>query len=71
MIDNYRKAQRRPAEASERELAGPGEGAERVNELLNRVLMEEALLRLSARTPGRPGGTSLPPLHRPGGNGPA
>src|ERR687889_528597 len=37
MIDNYRKAHRRPIEATER-----------VDELLNRVLMEEALLRLSA-----------------------
>jgi len=48
MIDNYRKAQRRPAEALERELTDPVEAAERVDELLNRVLMEEALLRLSA-----------------------
>lgn len=48
MIDNYRKAQRRPQETSERELADPAGGAERVDELLNRVLMEEALLRLSA-----------------------
>jgi RNA polymerase sigma-70 factor, ECF subfamily len=48
MIDNYRKAQRRPRETSDRELADPADGAERVNELLNRVLMEEALLRLSA-----------------------
>ncbi|MCX6499295.1 MAG: sigma-70 family RNA polymerase sigma factor [Arthrobacter sp.] len=48
MIDNYRKAQRRPHEATERELPDPVGGAERVDELLNRVLMEEALLRLSA-----------------------
>ena len=48
MIDNYRKAQRRPPEAMERELADPAEAVERVDELLNRVLMEEALLRLSA-----------------------
>ena len=48
MIDNYRKAQRRPQEALERELADPAEAVERVDELLNRVLMEEALLRLSA-----------------------
>ncbi|TAP41929.1 sigma-70 family RNA polymerase sigma factor [Arthrobacter sp. S39] len=48
MIDNYRKAQRRPKEAMERELADPAEAVERVDELLNRVLMEEALLRLSA-----------------------
>ena len=48
MIDNYRKAQRRPLEAMERELADPAEAVERVDELLNRVLMEEALLRLSA-----------------------
>ncbi|MDR7159496.1 sigma-70 family RNA polymerase sigma factor [Arthrobacter sp. BE255] len=47
MIDNYRKAQRRPLEAMERELADPAEATERVDELLNRVLMEEALLRLS------------------------
>jgi RNA polymerase sigma-70 factor (ECF subfamily) len=47
MIDNYRKAQRRPREATERDLADPVDGAERVDELLNRVLMEEALLRLS------------------------
>ena len=32
----------------ERELADPAEAVERVDELLNRVLMEEALLRLSA-----------------------
>lgn len=48
MIDNYRKAQRRPREASERDLADQAGAAERVDELLNRVLMEEALLRLSA-----------------------
>jgi RNA polymerase sigma-70 factor (ECF subfamily) len=48
MIDNYRKAQRRPAEALERELIDPAEAVERVDELLNRVLMEEALLRLSS-----------------------
>ena len=48
MIDNYRKAQRRPLEARDRELADPAGGAERVDQLLNRVLMEEALLRLSA-----------------------
>ncbi|MCB5273645.1 ECF RNA polymerase sigma factor SigL [Arthrobacter sp. SO5] len=47
MIDNYRKAQRRPREATERDLADPADGAERIDELLNRVLMEEALLRLS------------------------
>ncbi|MET3812070.1 sigma-70 family RNA polymerase sigma factor [Arthrobacter sp. UYEF3] len=48
MIDNYRKAQRRPREAAEREVAAPAGATERVDELLNRVLMEEALLRLSA-----------------------
>lgn len=48
MIDNYRKAQRRPVEAAERDVADPAEAAGRVDELLNRVLMEEALLRLSA-----------------------
>lgn len=48
MIDNYRKAQRRPRETTDRDLADPSGGAERVDELLNRVLMEEALLRLSA-----------------------
>jgi RNA polymerase sigma-70 factor (ECF subfamily) len=48
MIDNYRKAQRRPAEALERELIDPAEAVERVDELLNRILMEEALLRLSS-----------------------
>lgn len=48
MIDNYRKAQRRPLEAMERDIADPVEAAERVDELLNRVLMEEALIRLSA-----------------------
>jgi RNA polymerase sigma-70 factor (ECF subfamily) len=47
MIDNYRRAQRRPVEASERDVVDPSEAAERVDELLNRVLMEEALLRLS------------------------
>lgn len=48
MIDNYRKDQRRPAEALGRELPDPADAVERVDELLNRVLMEEALLRLSA-----------------------
>lgn len=47
IIDNYRKAQRRPAETGERELPDRG-ASERVDELLNRVLMEEALLRLSS-----------------------
>ncbi|TVU64027.1 sigma-70 family RNA polymerase sigma factor [Paenarthrobacter nitroguajacolicus] len=46
IIDNYRKAQRRPTESGEHDL--PDHAAkERVDELLNRVLMEEALLRLS------------------------
>lgn len=48
LIDNYRKAQRRPRETTDRDLADPADGEERVDELLNRVLMEEALLRLSA-----------------------
>jgi RNA polymerase sigma-70 factor (ECF subfamily) len=48
MIDNYRKAQRRPLEALAHEPNDPAEAVERVDELLNRVLMEEALLRLSA-----------------------
>lgn len=48
MIDNYRKAQRRPREATEHGAVDPADPAERVDELLNRVLMEEALLRLSA-----------------------
>jgi RNA polymerase sigma-70 factor, ECF subfamily len=48
MIDNYRKAQRRPRETAEREAADPAGAAEHIDELLNRVLMEEALLRLSA-----------------------
>src|SRR6478752_10341935 len=48
MIDNYRRAQRRPREAAERDMADPAGAVERVDELLNRVLMEEALLRLSA-----------------------
>jgi RNA polymerase sigma-70 factor, ECF subfamily len=48
MIDNYRKAQRRPREAAERDLADRAGAAERIDDLLNQVLMEEALLRLSA-----------------------
>ena len=48
MIDNYRRAQRRPREATERDVADPADAAGRIDELLNRVLMEEALLRLSA-----------------------
>ena len=48
MIDNYRKAQRRPLEALAHELTDHAEAVERVDELLSRVLMEEALLRLSA-----------------------
>jgi RNA polymerase sigma-70 factor (ECF subfamily) len=48
MIDNYRKAQRRPAEALAHELTDPADAVERVDELLNRVLIEEALLRLSS-----------------------
>jgi RNA polymerase sigma-70 factor, ECF subfamily len=48
MIDNYRRAQRRPLEAEEKDVGDPAQEAERVDELLNRVLMEEALLRLSA-----------------------
>ena len=47
MIDNYRKSQRRPQEAEERDLADPAEVTGRVDDLLTRVLMEEALLRLS------------------------
>ena len=47
MIDNYRKSQRRPQEAEERDLADPAEVTGKVDELLTRVLMEEALPRLS------------------------
>ncbi len=47
MIDNYRKAQRRPLESAERDAADPSQGIERVEDLLNKVLMEEALRRLS------------------------
>ena len=50
MIDNYRKAQRRPQEAGERDVPDSRRrgGAGRIDDLLNKVLMEEALLRLSA-----------------------
>ena len=47
MIDNYRRARRRPAETLESGLTEPAAVPERVDELLNRVLVEEALLRLS------------------------
>jgi RNA polymerase sigma-70 factor, ECF subfamily len=47
MIDNYRRAQHRPAEALGDGLNGHAEAVERVDELLNRVLIEEALLRLT------------------------
>lgn len=46
MIDNYRRAQRRP-ESLESSLAESAVAMEKVDELLNRVLIEEALLRLS------------------------
>jgi RNA polymerase sigma-70 factor (ECF subfamily) len=46
IIDNYRRARRRPAETGPDALE-LAESSERVDELLNRVLMEEALLRLS------------------------
>ena len=48
MIDNYRKAQRRPQEAGERDVPESGDAGGRIDDLLNKVLMEEALLRLSA-----------------------
>jgi RNA polymerase sigma-70 factor (ECF subfamily) len=48
MIDNYRKAQRRPQEAGEHDAPDPADAAGRIDDLLNKVLMEEALLRLSA-----------------------
>ncbi|MFE4228063.1 sigma-70 family RNA polymerase sigma factor [Arthrobacter sp. NPDC056886] len=48
MIDNYRKAQRRPQEAGERDVPDLTDGAGRIDDLLNKVLMEEALLRLSS-----------------------
>jgi RNA polymerase sigma-70 factor (ECF subfamily) len=47
IIDNYRRAQRRPVEAAEQDLGDSSSPVERVDELLNRVLMEEALIRLS------------------------
>ncbi|HEY1155891.1 MAG TPA: sigma factor-like helix-turn-helix DNA-binding protein, partial [Arthrobacter sp.] len=47
MIDNYRRSQRRPPEALESSLTDPAEVMGRVDGMLNRVLMEEALLRLS------------------------
>ena len=46
MIDNYRRAQRRP-ETLESGLTDHGGAMEKVDELLIRVLIEEALLRLS------------------------
>ena len=46
MIDNYRRAQRRP-ESLEDSLTDPADALEKVDGLLNRVLVEEALLRLS------------------------
>ncbi len=46
IIDNYRRSRRRPMETGQ-EAAELAESSERVDELLNRVLMEEALLRLS------------------------
>jgi RNA polymerase sigma-70 factor (ECF subfamily) len=48
MIDNYRKAQRRPQEAGERDVPDQADAAGHIDDLLNKVLMEEALLRLSA-----------------------
>jgi RNA polymerase sigma-70 factor, ECF subfamily len=48
MIDNYRKAQRRPLEAAAHDAVEFVDPTERVDELLNRVLIEEALLRLSS-----------------------
>lgn len=47
IIDNYRRAQHRPVEAAEQDVADPAGAEERVDELLNRVLMKEALRRLS------------------------
>lgn len=47
IIDNYRRAQRRPAEMLEGDVTEPAVVMERVDELLNRVLVEEALVRLS------------------------
>lgn len=47
IIDNYRRAQRRPAEMLEGDVTEPTVVMERVDELLNRVLVEEALVRLS------------------------
>ncbi|MFF2028960.1 sigma-70 family RNA polymerase sigma factor [Arthrobacter sp. NPDC058192] len=48
MIDNYRKAQRRPQEAGGRDVPDQADAAGHIDDLLNKVLMEEALLRLSA-----------------------
>ena len=45
MIDNYRRAQRRPETLDSS--PDPAEVMEKVDDLLNRVLVEEALLRLS------------------------
>jgi len=52
MIDHYRKARRRPQETGERDVAATPDGttpdgAGRIDDLLNKILMEEALLRLS------------------------
>lgn len=47
VIDNYRRAQRRPAETLDDGTIPHAEVIERVDELLNRVLIEEALLRLN------------------------
>src|SRR6478752_4315523 len=50
MIDNYRKAQRRPRETGERDVpATPGGAgaAGPIDDLLNKILIEGALLRLS------------------------
>jgi RNA polymerase sigma-70 factor, ECF subfamily len=48
MIDNYRRAASRPRrDGSQEGLENVPDTAERIDELLSRVLMEEALLRLS------------------------
>ncbi|WP_211876967.1 sigma-70 family RNA polymerase sigma factor [Pseudarthrobacter albicanus] len=46
LIDNHRTSQRRPQEGEERDVADPVRATERID-VLNRVPMEEALMRLS------------------------
>ena len=67
MIDNYRKAQRRPREVTERDAADPVDAGRTRGRTPQQGPDGGGAAAAERRAPRRPGGPPLPPLHGPGG----